>query len=140
METRGREAKAEREVVQLVPDAAPIRPEPPPRLSVLQAEVWNRVVNSMSPTWYRKEFQDVLVAYCRQSVLADEYHTLAAAYPKELRETDTGMKQYLDWTKAAERADRAVDKFGTTLRITPQSRYDKEKAARDSNKMQARPW
>lgn len=140
METRGREAKSEREVVQLVPNPEPIRPEPPTPLSPEQAAVWNRVVNSMSPTWYRKEFQDVLVSYCRQAVLAEEFHALAAGYPKELRETDVGMKQYLDWTKAAERADRAVDKFGTTLRITPQSRYDKEKAARDSNKTQTRPW
>ena len=46
-----------------------------------------------------------------------------------------------DLTKAAERADRAADKFATTLRITPQSRYDATKAARDSNKAQSqRPW
>jgi hypothetical protein len=73
-------------------------------------------------------------------VLGNYFHDLADSYPKELRESDVGMKQYLDWTKAAERADRAADKFGTTLRITPQSRYDKDKAARDSNKAQARPW
>lgn len=141
METRGRESKSEREIVKLVPEVAPSIPAPPDSLSPLESEVWNLVVRSMNPTWYRKEFQHVLSAYCRQVVLAEEFHGLAAGYPKELRETDTGMKQYLEWTKAAERADRAVDKFGTTLRITPQSRYDKEKAARDSNKTQAaRPW
>jgi hypothetical protein len=140
VETRGRESKLEREVVQLVPDPAPVRPVPPASLSVEEAEEWNRVVNSMSPTWFRKEYQGVLVAYCRQVVLGNYFHGLASGFPVELRETDEGMKQYINLTKAAERADRAADKFGTTLRITPQSRYDKEKAARDSNKTQARPW
>jgi hypothetical protein len=140
MESRGRESKSEREIVQLVPDTAPPRPEPPAPLSVEEVAEWNRVVNSMSPSWYRKEYQGVLVAYCRQVVLGNYFHGLAAAYPTETRESDAGMKQYLNITKAAERADRAADKFGTTLRITPQSRYDKDKAARDSNKMQARPW
>lgn len=141
METRGRESKAEREIVQLVPNTAPPRPEPPASLSVEQAVEWNRVVNNMSPNWYREEYRGVLTAYCKQVVLAAYCHSTAEAYPTELRESDVGMKQYLDWTKAAERADRAVDKFGTTLRITPQSRYDKDKAARDSNKNQSpRPW
>ena len=139
METRGREAKAEREVANVV-SIADARPEPPGTLSVDEAEEWKRVVNSMNPSWYRKEYQGVLVAYCRQVVLGNYCHGLASGFPVELRETDTGMKQYIDLTKAAERADRAADKFGTTLRITPQSRYDKDKAARDSNKMQARPW
>jgi hypothetical protein len=140
METRGRESKSEREIVKLVPEVAPTIPAPPDSLLPEEAEVWNRVVRSMSPMWYRKEFEDVLKSYCRQSARADYCHSVAAGFPKELRETDAGMKQYLEWTKAAERADRAVDKFGTTLRITPQSRYDKEKAARDSNKTQQRPW
>jgi len=139
METRGREAKAEREVANVV-SIADARPEPPSTLSVEEAEEWRRVVNSMNPNWYRKEYQGVLVAYCRQVVLGNYFHKVASGYPVELRETDVGMKQYLDWTKAAERADRAADKFGTTLRITPQSRYDKDKAARDSNKTQTRPW
>lgn len=141
MESRGRESKSEREIVKLVPEAAPTIPDPPGSLSVDEAEEWNRVVRSMLPTWFRKEYQGVLVAYCRQVVLGNYFHGLASAIPTELRETDTGMKQYIDLTKAAERADRAADKFGTTLRITPQSRYDKDKAARDSNKAQsARPW
>lgn len=141
METRGREAKAEREIVALVPNTAPPIPEPPGSLSVDEAEEWRRVVNSMSPTWFRKEYHGVLCAYCRQVVLGNYFHGLASAIPVEVRETDEGMKQYVFLTKAAERADRAADKFGTTLRITPQSRYDKDKAARDSNKAQnARPW
>ena len=139
MENRGRESKSEREVSNVV-SIADVRPEPPAPLSVEEAEEWKLVVNSMHPGWYRKEYQGVLVAYCRQVVLGNYFHGLASSYPTELRETDTGMKQYLDLTKAAERADRAADKFGTTLRITPQSRYDKDKAARDSNKTQARPW
>jgi phage terminase small subunit len=139
METRGREAKAEREVANVV-SIADARPEPPAPLSPEEADEWRRVVNSMSTSWYRKEYQGVLVAYCRQVVLGNYFHGLAAAITTTLRETDAGMKQFLDLTKAAERADRAADKFGTTLRITPQSRYDKDKAARDSNKVQARPW
>ena len=140
METRGREAKSEREVAQLV-HIADVRPEPPAPLSVEEAEEWKRVVNSMNPNWFRKEYQGVLVAYCRQVVLGNYFHGLASAITTTLRETDEGMKQYLNLTKAAERADRCADKFGTTLRITPQSRYDKDKAARDSNKTQnQRPW
>lgn len=139
METRGRESKSEREVANVV-SITDARPEPPLHLSAAEAEEWKRVVNSMNPSWYRKEYQGVLVAYCRQVVLGNYFHGVASSYPTELRETDTGLKQYLDLTKAAERADRAADKFGTTLRITPQSRYDKDKAARDSNKSQARPW
>lgn len=141
MENRGRSSKAEREIVQLVPDAVPIRPAAPDSLSVEEAEEWRRVVDSMVPSWYRAEYQGVLVAYCRQVVLGNFFHDQAAAVPTQERETDEGMAKYMKLTKAAERADRAADKFGTTLRITPQSRYDKEKAARDSNKTQAqRPW
>jgi phage terminase small subunit len=140
METRGRESKSEREVAQLV-HIADIRPEPPVSLSVEEAEEWKRVVNHMAQSWYRHEYHGVLVAYCRQVVLGNYFHGLAAAISTTLRETDAGMKQYLGLTKAAERADRCADKFGTTLRITPQSRYDKDKAARDSNKVQKqRPW
>jgi phage terminase small subunit len=141
VETRGRDSKAEREIVKLVPDAAPIRPEPPALLSVEQAEEWRRVVDHMAPGWYRQEYHGILVAYCRQVVLGNYFHGLADGIAVELRESDEGMKQYTYFTKAAERADRAADKFGTTLRITPQSRYDANKAARDSNKTQAaRPW
>jgi hypothetical protein len=140
MESRGRESKSEREISQVVALTPPPRPEPPGSFSVEQKTEWDRVVNGMHVGWYRAEYYGVLVAYCRQVVLGNYFHELAESYPKELRESDEGAKQYLDWTKAAERADRAADKFGTTLRITPQSRYDKDKAARDSNKSQARPW
>ena len=108
MENRGRESKSEREVSNVV-SIADVRPEPPAPLSVEEAEEWKLVVNSMHPGWYRKEYQGVLVAYCRQVVLGNYFHGLASSYPTELRETDTGMKQYLDLTKAAERADRAAD-------------------------------
>lgn len=141
METRGRESKSEREVVKLVPDAAPIRPEPPARLSAEQAEEWRLIVSSMSPDWFRKEYTGVLVSYCRQIVRANYFHDLADAIPTEVREADGGMKQHAYFARMAEKADRAAEKFATTLRITPQSRYDANKAARDSNKTQnARPW
>ena len=139
METRGRESKAEREVAQLV-HIADVRPEPPGALSVDEAEAWRRVVNHMHPGWYRHEYYGVLVAYCRQVVLGRYFRGKASEVTEEQRDTDDGMAKYLKLTKAAERADRAADKFGTTLRVTPQSRYDKDKAARDSNKAAARPW
>lgn len=141
MEARGRESKAEREIAQLVP-ISDARPEPPGSLSVDEATEWRQVVNSMSPTWYRKEYQGVLVAYCRQVVLGNYFHGQANAMTAVDKEAnEAGMQKYVYLTKAAERADRAADKFGTTLRITPQSRYDKDKAARDSNKNRsARPW
>jgi hypothetical protein len=140
VETRGRESKSEREIAKLAPVAESSIPAPPDSLSVEQAEEWNLIVRSMGPSWYRKEYGRVLMSYCRQAVLSAEFHERAASFPTELRDTDTGMKQYIELTKAAERADRAVDKFATTLRLTPQSRYDKDKAARDSNRQAQRPW
>lgn len=137
METRGRTSEAERAVAQVV-QLSDARPEPPALLSVAETEEWRRVVNHMSPGWYRQEYHGVLVAYCEQVVLGQDFKRQAAAVVD--RETE-GLDLYIKLTKAAERANRAADKFATTLRITPQSRYDAGKAARDSNRAaQARPW
>lgn len=137
MESRGRESKAEREVAKLVP-VADTRPEPPALLSVEEAEEWRRVVNHMPQEWYRQEYYGELVPYCQQVVLGAGFAAQAKLVDNKYQ---SGLDEYIKLTKAAERANRVVDKIGTTLRITPQSRYDREKASRDSNKNQSRrPW
>jgi hypothetical protein len=124
--------------LQLVPEPAPLRPDPPATLSVEEAEEWRNVVANMAPGWFRKEYRGILVAYCQQVVVGGFFAAKAAEVADK---EGVGLELYIKLTKAAERANRAADKFGTTLRITPQSRYDAHKAARDSNKTQAtRPW
>lgn len=137
MESRGRQSESEREVSSVV-RIADVRPEPPAELGPDEAIEWRRVVNSMPLGWYRNEYHGVLIPYCEQIVVGRQ----CAAQARELTDKfGADLDLYIKLTKMAERANRAVDKFGTTLRVTPQSRYDREKAARDSNKGQnQRPW
>lgn len=139
METRGRVSELEREAAAVTTlQAVPVDVTPPDVLSEDEAAEWRNVCTHMPRGWYRPEYQGVLIAYCRQVVRGELFNDLAA---EQERETDEGLNKYLKLTKAAERADRAADKFATTLRITPQSRYDAQKAARDSNKASnQRPW
>lgn len=137
MENRGRESELEREVANVV-RIADVRPDPPPELNEIEAAEWRRVVDHMPLGWFRHEYYGELVPYCQQLVKGLGFEAAAKLVADKYGE---GLDQYIKLTKAAERANRVVDKIGTTLRITPQSRYDREKAARDSNKQQTRrPW
>src|SRR5687768_4357004 len=125
METRGRVSELEREVASVSTlQAVPINDSPPDVLSEDEAAEWRTVCAHMPRGWYRREYQGVLIAYCRQVVRGELFSGLAA---EQKRDTEEGLNKYLKLTKAAERADRAADKFATTLRITPQSRYDAQK-------------
>jgi phage terminase small subunit len=137
METRGRESELEREVASVI-RIADVRPDPPPFLDADEATEWRRIVNNMPAGWYKDSYYGDLVAYCQKLVEGLRMTANAKLVEDKYGE---GWPKYKEFTKGSERCYRAVDKFGTTLRITAQSRYDREKAARDSNKNQThRGW
>jgi hypothetical protein len=133
---RGRKSEAELSVAHIAP--AVQRPEPPVELSADQASIWRAVVDSMPATWIRPEHHGILVAYCRHKWMANYISEQIAVALADGSAADVDMLNKL--TLMLERETRAHTSCARSLRLTHQSRYMPETAARKTATGAARPW
>jgi phage terminase small subunit len=133
--TRGRKSRAELSVPKIAPTVQ--RPEPPPELSEAQAELWRSIVGSLPANWIRPEHHGILVAYCRAASMGDYLHEQIAQALADGSAADVDMLNKL--TMMAERESRALIACARSLRLTPQSRWRPDTAARKADSP-GRPW
>jgi hypothetical protein len=144
---------AESQVVYVVPDAIPQRPEPPDYLSAAQRKQWNLYVEQMPVGWFSAEVQPLLVNLCRAVCLSDYFmarlsEVIAdlAGLEARLRQENPGMMairqgQIAEFNRLWLEQSKQVNSISTKLRLTPQSRYQPNTAAaRARDEPRKRPW
>jgi hypothetical protein len=152
---------AESQVVYVVPEAIPQRPEPPDYLSVAQKTQWNLYVERMPVDWFTAEVQPLLVNLCRAVCLSDyfmarltEVTTDLVGLETRLRQENPGISdkelrlslefrqgQLAEYTRLHLEQAKQVKSLSTALRLTPQSRYQPNTAsARARDVPKRKPW
>ncbi len=152
---------AESQVVYVVPEALPQRPEPPDCLTPAESRQWVAYVERMPIDWFTAEVQPVLVNLCRAVCLSDYF----AARLQEVLGVLDGLEGRLrlehpgisdedvetavailhgrkvDYARSQLEQSKQVGSLSTKLRLTPQSRYQPNTAAaRTRDEPRKRPW
>jgi|SRR5215471_2277175 len=115
---RGRTSAAAATVIPLGPGMK--RPEPPEEFSEFEAFHWHRIVDAMAPEWFDGGCIHLLVDLC---VLIAGNEQLRAGYFKRGEWTNSRAGTAYRETAVL------IMNLSTKLRLTPQSRYDRFRAA-----------
>src|SRR5262249_16245701 len=105
-------------------DGRRARLQPPTDLTADETALFREIVNSCKPEHFVQSDRPLLVALCQAILMSREAARGAAKDPK--------------LAQAVERAARTMATLATRLRLTPQSRFDSRRAAR--NVGQPPPW
>lgn len=123
MGARGRQSKDDKTV--LAPVESIPRARPPDTLTDPQKDVWCRVVNSMPADWFYKATHDLLMDYCRTAVTLRKLGIMLEKF--ESQESGFDLVEYDRVQKMYDRASSGLKRLATSLRISPQTTYDKSK-------------
>ena len=122
MKQRGRKSEASLQVAELAPKVG--RPPPPDYLTDEQALIWRRIVDCERPGFIKSSQFGLLANYCVLEDLSRRLDLDDANERKELRQISHEMTS-----------------IARSLRLTNQSRYTPETAARKSETSEGpRPW
>lgn len=110
------------------------RADAPYTLTDRQAEVWHRVTGRLPADWFQAEHWDMLVAYCRHSVAADNVAQLISQHEGG---DSLDVDEYDKLLKMQERESRALSSLATRMRITQQALKDPRTKPHKSVK---KPW
>jgi hypothetical protein len=114
MRGRGGRPNVYSNIIPIGPGARP--PEPPADLTTREAELWRRIVSSVPPGWIDGGCQHLLVDLCQHWVARDAV---------KLGYEQTGELELLrSWREQS----RLITNLSTRLRLTPQSRFDRQRA------------
>ena len=114
--------------------------EPPSGMPDDQKAVWNRIITSCPPDWFKPETLDLLEQYCvhvcRAHVLGSGINALAS----KVGRTPDEDKMMYDLMKQEQRQTARITQLATKMRIAQQSTYDKRKRNRRSTTQTSKPW
>lgn len=104
------------------------------------AEVWRATVEALPADWIGAEALPVLAAYCRTTVALRRLGQLV--HQAEYMPGDLDLAQYSLLLRLHAQQAQTLKTLGTALRLTPQSRYKAEAAARriGDHSTGKRPW
>lgn len=117
-----------------------VRPDADYSLADEQAEVWRAVIDSLPADWIGAEALPLLSAYCRTTVALRRLGQLI--HQHEFSDGPMDLAAYSVLLKNHAQQAQILKTLGTSLRLTPQSRYRAETAARtiDGKRPGPRPW
>jgi hypothetical protein len=142
MSKRGRVSAAERNIT-VIEGTFGEKPAPPEELNADQAEIWRRIVASEPGDFFSTAtVRDLLVDLCRHRETVDKISERVEAFKVEWFQSAEGTRTYALLLKMRDSEVRAITTLATKLRLTNQSRYEPNKAARlarDTVKG-AKPW
>ncbi len=125
MGTRGRKSAADLAIVPASGVISIRRPNPPPELSDEQAVEWRAVVDGAPADRYGRDFQPVLISYCRHAVSQRRIGQLIAA----AEASDTlDIVEYDRLHKMQERETRALAMLAVRLGIALTTTHERKKA------------
>jgi hypothetical protein len=119
---------AESQVVYVVPEAIPQRPEPPDHLSSAQKKQWNLYVERMPVDWFTAEVQPLLVNLCRAVCLSDYFMARLTEATTDLAGLETRLRQEnpeisdKDLQTAVDVRQGRIEEY-TRLQLANESRY-----------------
>lgn len=120
MRQRGRKSA---EQLSPVPLSDQQRPDPPERLSELEAEEWRTIVARMPADWFSPETWPLLEHLCGHIVSAH----LIQESRRKLQDKLTS-DEYEKLTRLFDMEGKAIGALSMKLRLAPQSRYDVTRA------------
>ena len=139
MAKRGRPSSADL-TTQRPPVARQDRPDACYSLPDEAAEVWKATVEALPADWIGAEALPVLAAYCRTTVALRRLGQLV--HQAEYTPGDLDLDQYSLLLRLHGQQAQTLKTLATALRLTPQSRYKAEAAARriGEHSTGKRPW
>ena len=106
------------------------RPAPPAGLTDAEAEEWRKITARLPREWFPVETHGLLTALLKHQTT---YRVLCGLIEKfdlsSLTETDVGVMTYSRLLAMRARESKALMDLATRLRLTPQSRYQPDRAA-----------
>lgn len=133
MNQRGRKSSAALAVVD-DQDMSLARIMPPSGLSQAERQVWMALVNSKPADWFGIEHVPLMVEYarhvCRGHVVAGQLD----AFTDEWLATDDGLRRFKDLSGIANKTASMVKTLATSMRLTHQAVYHKDKAGMGPNR------
>jgi len=119
------------------------RPEPSEDMSPEEAEIWRRITASEPLQFFETAAtHEMLKAFCRHQATADKLTEVINLFQADWLKNAEGVRRYNDLGKMRDRETRAATTQATKLRITNQSRWQKEAAgtAARQHKRGLKPW
>lgn len=142
MKTRGRHSSVAKSVV--VAGGFAERPNPPNDLNKRQIELWREVVSGEDPSFFRTAVSRGLLAdYCRRRATCEEITAVLQTIGEGWADDPEVMQRYEKLLRMRDRENIATVALATKLRLTNQSRYMPDSAARTAAKAVAQedvPW
>jgi hypothetical protein len=105
------------------------RPKPPAELTADQAVEWKAIVDRMPADWFPRETHALLVQLCRHVVAARDIERRIRA-AKRVKDLNLLLSMQ-------DRERRAIESLSRSMRLSPRSRYSKDKKTGPSA---PRPW
>ena len=139
MAKRGRVSAASTEVARPNVEVQH-RPDADYSLSDEAAEIWHAVVEALPADWIGPEALPLLSAYCRTTIALRRLGQLITAH--EHGPDDYDVDYHTKLLRAHGQQAQTLKTLATSLRLTPQSRYRAETAARriDDANPGRKPW
>jgi hypothetical protein len=129
---RGRVSEAEKNV-NVIEGLFGDRPAPPDDLNVTQAEIWRTIVASEPAEFFNTAtLKSMLADVCRHRETASKLSAVIDSFQAEWLKVGEGAKRYASLLKMRDLEIRAAASLATKLRLTNQSRYIPQSAARMS--------
>ena len=123
MKHRGKKSGAELASVSTMPSPK----TPPPVLTEYQAEVWASVVATKPADWFGSDTDQLLVAYCKHSSIARDLDRLIDAMSLNQLKRKDGFAKFQRCVAMRETQTRAIAMLSRSMRLTQQSKYDRQK-------------
>ena len=133
---RGRKSHAELAALAIIPGT---RPPPPPELEPEEQATWRAITGRLPQSWFSGENMPLLKELCRHihysDALAADIVALRQASPVDVEELRAALRAH------ALQSER-IGNLSTKLRLTKQSRLDRETAEIEARKTPAgvKPW
>jgi hypothetical protein len=133
---RGRKSHAELAALAIIPGT---RPPPPPDLAAEEQVHWRAITSRLPQSWFTGENLPMLKLLCRHihyaDLLAADITALRQAPPVDVRALQSALRAH------ALQSER-IAILSTKLRLTLQSRLDRETAGIEARKSAAgvKPW
>jgi hypothetical protein len=120
------------------------RPPPPIELTDRQAQIWREVVETEPVDLFATAAtRALLVDYCRARETAETYAALIESFDPTWLKTEDGLTRFRSACYGRAVETRAVITLATKLRLTNQSRYQKDAGSLTTRKAASsgqRPW
>ena len=99
------------------------RPEPAAGLTVVEADLWRKIVATKPGDWFTHDTHPLLSAYCRAVSASEVIAQQIERFEPEWLESPEGLLRYDKLMQMQARQATLIAHLGTKMRITQQSKY-----------------